>query len=372
LNNVLAKETLGKADYIRKNKNPREMKKQLLGKTLEQLQEVCKDLCLPSFAAKQIAQWIYQKREEDINNFTNLSVKAREILAGEYEVGFVSPIEVQTSQDGTKKYLFKYDSKSFVETVIIPSEDRITICVSTQVGCKMNCAFCATGHQGFVCDLSAGEILNLVMSVQESSQITNIVYMGMGEPMNNYDQVMQSLQILTSSWGLALSPRRITVSSSGLREGVKRFLKESDCHLAISLHSPFTEQRQTIMPVEKSNPVAQIIYDIKQCDWSGQRRVSFEYILWKDFNDSEEHAKSIADLLSGFECRVNLIRFHTIPGTPFKSASNAELIAFRDRLNAMGLLCTIRASKGEDILAACGLLSTKAITEEKSKNQDTQ
>ena len=257
-----------------------------------------------------------------------------------------------------KKYLFPA-GEHFVETAYIPDRERATLCVSSQVGCKMDCLFCATGKQGFQKNLSPAEILNQIFSLPEFETLSNIVFMGMGEPLDNYDNVMRALEVLTSEWGLAWSPTRITVSTCGLIPNLKRFLEESKCNLAISMHSPFHDEKLKIMPVEKAYPIKEVIHTVKQHDWHGQRRLSFEYIVFKDMNDTGDHIKELARLLGSLRCRMNLIRFHTIPNLPMKSPDNLSMAAFRDALNNKGIIATIRASRGQDIDAACGLLSTK-------------
>lgn len=337
-------------------------KEPLLGKNLPELQEVVEGLGLPKFTAKQLVEWIYRKRCGSFDLMTNLSKQARTLLAEHYEVGFVAPIKVQTSADGTKKYLYPVGDH-FVETAYIPDHDRATLCVSSEVGCKMDCLFCQTGKQGFQRKLTAGEIVNQILSLPEFEKLTNIVYMGMGEPMDNFDNVMRSLDILTSDWALAWSPTRITVSTVGVIPQMKRFIEESKCHLAVSMHSPFYDERIKIMPVEKAYPLKEVIHAIRQYDWSGQRRVSFEYIVFKGLNDSQRHITEICKLLGSLNCRMNLIRFHTIPNINLSSPSNDDMVRFRDALNAKGITATIRASRGQDIDAACGLLSTKGMGE---------
>ena len=223
----------------------------------------------------------------------------------------------------------------------------------------MNCLFCQTGKQGFEGNLSAGDILNQILHLPEFENLTNFVFMGMGEPMDNYDAIMKALDVMTSEWGLAMSPTRFTVSTSGLIPNMKRFINESRCNLAVSLHSPFHDERAKIMPIEKTYPIREVIHAIRQHDWSGQRRVSFEYIVFKGLNDTSEHIKELARQLGSLRCRVNLIRFHSIPDVPLASPSLDDMVSFRDRLNAKGIIATIRASRGQDIDAACGLLSTK-------------
>ena len=337
------------------------MKDQLFGKDLNELQEICMALGLPKYTGKQLAEWLYKKEISSIDEMSNLSKKAREILNEKYEFGLTLPSKVQVSLDGTKKYLFPTSHNKFIETAMIPDEDRKTVCVSTQVGCKMGCLFCMTGKQGFQGQLTAGEIVNQIRSIKEYGDVSNIVYMGMGEPFDNLDAVLKSLDILTSEWGYAMSPRRITVSSIGIIPAMLRFLNESEAHLAISLHTPFDSERQKLMPVQIAYPIADVVHEIKGWDFGRQRRVSFEYILVKGLNDTPLHIRELAKLLSGVRCRINLIRFHPVPGTPLESPDEETINNFRDHLNAKDIITTIRASRGQDIYAACGLLSTKEL-----------
>ena len=330
----------------------------LLGKTPEEIQEVVNGLDLPKFTGKQLVDWIYNKRVASFEAMSNLSKKSRELLAERYEVGLTPPLREQTSADGTKKYLFAAGDRT-VEAAYIPDRERATLCVSTQVGCQMDCLFCATGKQGFEKNLTAAEIVNQVLSLPEFDTLTNIVFMGMGEPLNNYDNLMRSLDILTQEWALGWSPTRITVSTCGIIPNLKRFLEESKCNLAISMHSPFHDERLRIMPIEKAYPIKEVVHLVKQHDWHGQRRLSFEYIVFKDLNDTKEHIKELARLLGSLRCRVNLIRYHKVPDIPLKSPDLATMTWFRDALNDKGIIATIRASRGQDIDAACGLLSTK-------------
>ena len=330
----------------------------ILGKTPEEIQEVVNGLDLPKFTGKQLVDWIYNKRVASFEAMSNLSKKSRELLAERYEVGLTPPLREQTSADGTKKYLFAAGDRT-VEAAYIPDRERATLCVSTQVGCQMDCLFCATGKQGFEKNLTAAEIVNQVLSLPEFDTLTNIVFMGMGEPLNNYDNLMRSLDILTQEWALGWSPTRITVSTCGIIPNLKRFLEESKCNLAISMHSPFHDERLRIMPIEKAYPIKEVVHLVKQHDWHGQRRLSFEYIVFKDLNDTKEHIKELARLLGSLRCRVNMIRYHKVPDIPLKSPDLATMTWFRDALNDKGIIATIRASRGQDIDAACGLLSTK-------------
>lgn len=337
------------------------MKDQLFGKDLNELQEISLALGLPKFTGKQLADWLYKKEISSIDEMSNLSKKARDLLNEKYEFGLSAPSKVQVSLDGTKKYLFPTSHNKFIETAMIPDDDRKTVCVSTQVGCKMGCLFCMTGKQGFQGQLTAGEIVNQIKSIKEFGDVSNIVYMGMGEPFDNLDAVLKSLDILTSEWGFAMSPRRITVSSIGIIPAMIRFLNESEAHLAISLHTPFDEERRKLMPVQIAYPIAEVVNEIKGWDFGRQRRVSFEYILFKGLNDTPYHVRELTKLLAGIRCRINLIRFHPVPGTPLESPDEETITSFRDQLTAKDITTTIRASRGQDIYAACGLLSTKEL-----------
>lgn len=336
-----------------------ETPKRLMGMTLEELKEVTSQVSLPTYAAKQMADWLYKKKVKSIDEMTNISAAKRALLSLHYEVGSIAPAEAMRSSDGTIKYLFAAgDGTQSVESVHIPSKDRATLCVSSQIGCKMNCLFCMTGKQRFSAQLTANEILNQIQSVPESNELTNIVFMGMGEPFDNIDELFKVLEILTAPYGYAWSPKRITVSTIGITPGVKRFLDESNCHLAISLHSPYHEERLSLMPAEKAYQIDRTIDLLHSYDFSHQRRLSFEYILFEGLNDTEQHAKELAHLLKGLDCRINLIRFHAIPGVSLRSSHEQKMERFRDLLNSLGLICTIRKSRGEDIFAACGMLST--------------
>ncbi len=334
-------------------------KDNLFGYTLNDLQQVCENEKFPKFTAKQMADWLYKKRCSSIDDMTNLSLKIRSRLNELYVLEKREPVHSQTSVDGTKKYLFSVGENHYVESVYIPDKDRATLCISSQIGCKMGCKFCVTGKQGFKGNLTAAEILNQIFSIPESLSLTNIVYMGMGEPFDNFDAVLQSIQVLTSEWGVAMSPRRITVSTVGVIPGIREFMEKTECHLAVSLHAPTGDKRSQIMPMQKAYPHSEIVRMLRKYDWSGQRRLSFEYIVFKDFNDDEENAGKLVKLLHHLKCRVNLIRFHVSEGVPLEGVDMDKMIAFRDYLSNEGIICTIRASRGEDIMAACGLLAGK-------------
>lgn len=342
--------------------------KSLYGMTLAELQQLCTDNNLPAFAAKQIARWLYTSRISDISQMTNLSLAARAALAEHYTIGRIEPIKVSTSSDGTKKYLFPTQQGQYIESAYIPDADRATLCVSSQAGCRMGCRFCATARQGLQHSLSAAEIINQILSIPESEKLTNLVFMGMGEPLDNMSNVLAAIEIITSPWGMGWSPSRITLSTAGVASNLAQFLDSTKVHLAVSLHNPFHEERAEIMPIEKAYPIREVCDILRRYDFTGQRRVSFEYIVMEGLNDSPAHIKELCRLLNGIKCRMNLIRFHKIPDSPYFSPSNEQMIAFRDKLTAKGIQTTIRASRGEDIQAACGLLSTK----EQAQKQGSQ
>ena len=335
----------------------------LLGHTLAQLKDIAVGLGLPGFVGKQMADWLYKKRVTQIDHMTNLSKAVREKLNERYVVGRTAYTQVTVSKDGTKKYLFPSHTGTFIEAVMIPADDRYTLCVSSQAGCKMGCKFCMTGRMGFKGNLEVAEIISQYLEVDENNLLTNTVFMGMGEPLDNLDNVLQAIEVLTSDWGFGWSPKRITLSTIGVNAGnespLYRFLNESKAHLAVSLHNPLPDERALIMPMEKPFPIHRTLEIIRQYDFTGQRRVSFEYIMFNHFNDTKAHADAIARLLRGLECRVNLIRFHAIPDSPLKTSPMPVIEAFKERLNAAGVTATVRASRGEDVFAACGMLSTR-------------
>lgn len=363
----------------------------LIGLSLAELQEVCRDEGLPSYAAKQMMEWLYARRVASIDEMTNLSKAARERLSARFVTGINPPVEAVSSSDGTVKYLFEVNKRPtpnpsregrgeivsqlpsdsevlsltgerrgglFVEAVYIPDGERATLCISSQVGCKMHCAFCMTGRQGWHGNLSAGDILNQVLAVPHSESLTNVVLMGMGEPMDNLDAVLKALSLMTSTPGMGWSPRRITVSTVGIKNTLERFIRETECHLAISLHASSPEVRSSLMPAERLWPMTEMLDTLRRYDWSGQRRLSFEYILFRGVNDSPADARRLVRLLEGLQCRINLIRFHRIPDTDLEGTDMEGMIRFRDYLTQHGVFTTIRASRGEDVMAACGMLST--------------
>ncbi len=334
------------------------MQEDIFGKTFNEIEDIVSLHQFPAFTAKQISHWLYQKQISSFSAMTNLPKSAREKLSNKYVIGITPPVREQLSKDGTKKYLFAVQQNQYVETVYIPEKNRKTLCISTQIGCKMGCVFCMTGRQGFLGNLSPGEILNQIVSVPEAGNITNLVLMGMGEPMDNINNVLKALEILTASTGFSISPSRITVSTIGLIPGMQKFISGNKCHLAISLNSPFEEERLGLMPVEKAYPIRDVISFLRQQSFERQRRISFEYIMFRNLNDTARHVNGISRLLNGIRCRINLIRYHALPGVKLEPSDESTVQWFRNRLNEKGILTTVRESRGQDIMAACGLLST--------------
>ena len=333
----------------------------LYGKDMTELRRLCEELSLPRFAAGQIARWLYVRHTEDPLRMTDIAAAHRQRLAERFSPALSAPERVTESADGTKKYLFRTQQGAYIESAYIPDGDRATLCVSSQAGCRMGCKFCATGRQGLQHSLTAAEILNQIVSLPERDTLTNVVFMGMGEPLDNTDNVLRALDILTAEWGFGWSPTRITLSTAGVVPELRRLLDSTKVHLAVSLHNPFHEERAAIMPVERAWPVAEVAAILRRYDFTHQRRVSFEYIVMSGLNDSPRHIRELCRLLDGIKCRINLIRFHKIPGSPYFSPDDAAMVRLRDTLTAKGIQTTIRASRGEDIQAACGLLSTSAL-----------
>ncbi len=334
---------------------------ELLALSPTELRQVAAECGLPGFAATQIARRIYVNRCRDIDEMTELSKRGREELKARYTIGLTPPKAAAKSADGTVKYLFEGQGGRDVEAVYIPDHDRATLCVSSQAGCRMGCTFCMTGRQGYHGNLTAAQIINQVLSIDNSESLTNIVFMGMGEPMDNLPAVVKAIEVLTAPWGLAWSPKRITVSSIGKLKELKELLDTTSVHIAISAHSPFSDERAGLMPIERAYPLTEVLSLLREYDFAHQRRLTLEYIVWHRINDDMRHADAMARLLKGMDVRVNLIRYHSLPDTPHLQPTTREAMeAFRDRLNERGITATIRASRGEDIQAACGMLAGKS------------
>ncbi|MBQ0068301.1 MAG: 23S rRNA (adenine(2503)-C(2))-methyltransferase RlmN [Bacteroidales bacterium] len=349
----------------------RNQRKPLAGMTLSELREVTAHLGMPKFAATQLAQWIYGKRVTTFDEMLNISKANRDLLATEYVVGLKQPVDAQKSEDGTVKYLFDVGDGKAIESVYIPEEDRATLCISSQKGCRMNCYFCMTGRQGFHGNLTANEIINQVLSVPDSESLTNVVFMGMGEPLDNLDEVMKVIEILTEPWGLAWSPKRITVSTVGKKPELKTLVEKTSVHIAVSVHDAVHEERQSLMPLEKIYQIKDVMEMLSHYDFAHQRRLSVEYIMWNWFNDDIKHAEALREILPDEHVRVNLIRYHMIPDAPkLRTSSDERMAYFRDYLNGKGVTCTIRRSRGEDISAACGMLAGKV--KEPGKTREKQ
>ncbi len=329
----------------------------LLGKTQEELTAIAAELKLSSYRGNQIANWIYKKHAVELDEMTNLPAQLRSGMSEHYRIGRETFLEVAESKDGTKKYLFPCGGGRRIETALIPDGRRNTLCVSTQAGCERGCRFCFTARSGFNGNINASEILNQYASVPERDTITNIVFMGMGEPFDNTNAVLRSVEVLTADYGYAMSPTRLTVSTVGVMPGMKRYLNETRAHLAISLNSPFADERARLMPIEKQFAIKDVVKLVREYDWSGQRRLTFEYIMFAGVNDSRGHAEAVARLLRGLECRVNLIPFNSAPGLDFASSSRDVIERFQGQLKRARIMTIIRKSKGGDIAAACGQLS---------------
>lgn len=347
-----------------KEQDMEDVRQPLIGMNVQELRSLVKELGMPAFTGGQIAKWLYLHHVRSIDEMSDISKVNRERLKQVYTVGCKDHIDAQYSKDGTIKYLFPTSNGKFVETVYIPDGDRATLCVSSQVGCKMNCLFCQTGKQGFEGNLTTADIINQIYSLPEREKLTNIVFMGQGEPLDNYENVLRTTQIMTADDGYAWSPKRITVSSIGVKSKLKRFLEESNCHVAISMHAPTPEQRAEIMPSERAMSIVEIVQMLEDYDFSHQRRLSFEYIVFKGRNNSKKDADQVIALVKHLDCRINLIRFHAIPNVPLEGVSDEEMEQFRNYLTAHGIFTTIRASRGQDIFAACGLLSTAKKSKE--------
>lgn len=339
----------------------------LIGMTLDQLTKVVLSGGMQKFVARQIAEWLYKKGVTDFSEMMNISKKNREWLDSNYSIGREKPVSRQKSTDGTVKYLFNAGGGSTIESVYIPDHDRATLCVSSQAGCKMNCYFCATGRLGFKTNLTSAQIINQILSIpplpakgeSPATPLTNIVFMGMGEPLDNLEAVLPVIEILTAPWGMAWSPKRITVSTVGKMPQLKDLLDKTQVHVAVSVHTADPVERQQLMPAQKAFPISSVMKLLAGYDFSHQRRLSLEYIMWRGVNDDIVHAEMLVKLIGKLDCRVNLIRFHAIPGVELKPCSEERMLMFRNYLNSKGIIATVRASRGEDIMAACGMLAGK-------------
>ncbi len=332
----------------------------IYGKTITELEEFVVQNKYPKYVAQQIANWMYQKKVLDFFKMNNISNKIRKELSQIASIDVHQPVKQKKSKDGTIKFLFQYPDKALIETVYIPDNDRHTLCISTQVGCKYNCEFCMTGKAGFTRNLSVGEIINQYHNIPQQEKITNIVYMGMGEPLDNYENLIKSLEIFNSKYGFNIGNKRITISTIGILPQLENLIKIGKFRLALSLHFAISDVRKQFMPVQKVHNIKKVLDTIKKYKFSADKRFSIEYIVFKGINDRDEDIAQIVKLLHGVKCRVNLLHFHDIPNTKLQSVSHQQMELFKNKLIKKGIQATIRKSRGQDIEAACGLLSGKS------------
>ncbi|MCX6325926.1 MAG: 23S rRNA (adenine(2503)-C(2))-methyltransferase RlmN [Bacteroidia bacterium] len=311
--------------------------------------------------AVSISNSIYKKRTSEISQITKIPRKLKDELAVIAGSGIFMPVASEVSVDETVKFLFRTETGKEFETVYIPDNKRHTVCVSAQSGCRMGCPFCVTARYGFRGNLSAGEIVNQIISLPDAGKVTHIVFMGMGEPMDNIDNVLKACEIITSEWGLAISPRNVTVSTVGITSGVEKFLKSSECNLTLSLHSPFNEERKRVVPVEKKYPAQKIIEIMKNYPVKKKRRFSLAYVMIKDLNDTDNHLEGLKALLKGSIIRINLLPYHPVGNDLNRSSTAERMQFFKHNLVISGISASVRKSRGIDISAACGLLATGLI-----------
>jgi len=342
-------------------------KENLKGLPLPDLEKRILEMGHPAFRAKQLYRWIYKERETDFEKMTDLSKDFRKTLQEKFELPQIEVSETHPSDDGTIKYLVKLSDGEQVESVFIPTEGRVTLCVSTQVGCKMACSFCATGYQKFVRDLKAWEIVDQLMSIPHPRPITNIVLMGMGEPFDNYEEVMKALQLFNDPRGLKIGKRHITVSTVGITDKIQSFIDASLGKLAISLHGTTDEQRASIMPINAKFPLPELMDTCRKLKFKGTERITFEYILIKDLNDSDADALRLVKLVQGIPVKINLLAYNENPFIDFKRPSEERVLKFQNILLKHHLTSTYRRSRGRDVAAACGQLRIEAENRLKRK-----
>jgi 23S rRNA (adenine2503-C2)-methyltransferase len=333
----------------------------LCGLTDEEIFRIIKPYGFTSAHAVSISNGIYKKRITDISQINKIPKKLKTFLESNTRTGIFMPVAAEVSEDKTVKYLFSTEKGKQFETVYIPDNKRNTICVSTQSGCRRGCPLCVTARYGFHGNLSAGEIINQIISIPLAENVTHVVFMGMGEPMDNLKNVLKACEIITADWGLALSPRNVTVSTVGITSAVKKFLIDSDCNLTLSLHSPFAEERKKAVPVERFHPANKIIEMMRAYPVKKKRRLSLAYVMIKDLNDSDIHLEEIKTLLKDSKIRVNLLPYHSAGNDKIISSSPERMQFFKHNLVVSGISASVRRSRGIDISAACGLLATGLI-----------
>ena len=335
--------------------------KNLCGLTNEEIFRIIKPNGFTSAHAVSISNGIYRKRITDTSQINKIPKKLKTFLETNTRTGIFMPVAAEVSEDKTVKYLFRTETGKKFETVFIPDNSRNTVCVSTQSGCRRGCPLCITGRYGFHGNLSAGEIINQIISIPFAENVTHVVFMGMGEPMDNLKNVLKACEIITAGWGLAFSPRNVTVSTVGITSAVKKFLIDSDCNLTLSLHSPFAEERKKVVPVERYHPANKIIEMMKTHPVKKKRRLSLAYVMIKDLNDTDIHLEEIKTLLKDSKIRVNLLPYHSAGNDKIVSSSPERMQFFKHNLVVSGISASVRRSRGIDISAACGLLATGLI-----------
>lgn len=308
--------------------------------------------------ALKISNQLYKRKTVSFSGLKNIPSKLKEMLVSDFETGLYPASACYRSEDDTSKCLFITGDGRKFETVHIPDKKRNTICVSSQSGCRMGCPFCQTGKYGFHGNLSASEIINQVLSFPVESQVSHVVFMGMGEPMDNLENVLRACHVLTAQWGTSISPRNITVSSVGIKPGIERFLAETECNLTVSLFSPFFEERRRIVPIENRYPVGEIIEIMKNLPIKKKRRLTLSYVMIKDLNDSDSHLHELTGMLKKSGIRINLLPYHSISGDIYESCPSERMQYFKHNLIISGISASVRRSRGSDISAACGLLAS--------------
>ena len=329
--------------------------------TLEEIEAFVAGLGKEKYRARQIMKWIYQQGASSFEEMTNLSKEFRAEMAKTARIGSLEIVRTETSGDTTKKILFRLEDGLLVESVLIPGAGHWTLCVSTQAGCRMGCAFCFTARSGFSRNLQPSEIVDQIVQAkfrtEEGAGINNLVLMGMGEPLDNYDNVLKAIAIITSDYGLSLSTRRITLSTCGIAPGIERLGRDSAVNLAVSLNAPDDRRRSELMPINKKYPIETLIRACRSYPMPRRRRITFEYILIAGVNDSPADARLLVKTFGGLRCKFNLIAFNEFPGSPFKAPDPKAIEAFQKVLVEHHFTAVLRQSRGRDILAACGQLS---------------
>jgi 23S rRNA (adenine2503-C2)-methyltransferase len=334
------------------------IKKSLCGLTADEILRLIEPYGFTYSHAVSIANGIYKKNANELSLIARLPKKLRYELETIATCGIFFPVSSEVSADKTVKYLFRTEMGKAYETVYIPDNKRNTVCVSTQSGCRMGCPFCVTAGYGFHGNLSAGEIVNQIISIPDSGKVTHVVFMGMGEPMDNLENVLKACEIITSEWGLAISSRNVTVSTVGITKGIEKFLQRSDCNLTLSLYSPFPEERKKVVPAEKQNPALKLIEIMKNYPVKKKRRLSLAYVMIKDLNDTDKHLEELKAILKGSAIRVNLLPYHSVMNDLIISSTEEKMHFFKHDLVMSGISASVRKSRGIDISAACGLLAT--------------